>query len=493
MAMADSTRRLTTLGVAVGAGVLAGAGQLGVGYGLGILRWDRDFTADAWHTQLAWVAFLSAVAVIGGAAAGRTRAGGRVTGIGARAALVAAGTLGSLIVLPLVIRPAGASRLAESGDPRLIAAMTAGVGLGVGVVAAAVVLSVPVVSGNIVTSVAWVWLAGIGSAVWTLGRGASWGTARLGLLPGTGVWIPVVLFGALLVISGAVAGLARLGGNDPRFTAASGAAGPALIAAAYLIAGPGSGAAAQAYRYALIAVVIAAAASVLIAVVRRRRPAAPATVVVPAIIGTAGESQPTVEPWESPTGTPDYGWSSEPTSPAPPLPEPIRTEPVPPVSTPPAVSDPVPDPTVTAPAPEPEAEAAGSGSRRRVFGRRRGRSEEPVPAQEPVPAAQEPVPAAQEPVPAAQEPAAEPAPIPRQRGRKSQKQAEQAERRAEPASAPVEEPKPSGRRSRWRTEESQPHESEYVDWVKGLSGVDSSVRVGGPARHAKPAERPTKD
>jgi hypothetical protein len=363
--------------------------------------------------------------------------------------------------------------------------MTAGVGLGVGVVAAAVVLSVPVVSGNIVTSVAWVWLAGIGSAVWTLGRGASWGTARLGLLPGTGVWIPVVLFGALLVISGAVAGLARLGGNDPRFTAASGAAGPALIAAAYLIAGPGSGAAAQAYRYALIAVVIAAAASVLIAVLRRQRPAAPATVVVPAITSTSGESQPTIEPWESPTGTPDYGWSSEPTSPAQPLPEPIRSEPVRSVSAPPAVSDPVPDPAVTAPAPEPEAEAAGSGSRRRVFGRRRGRSEEPVPAQEPVAAAQEPAPA--------QEPEPEPAPIPRQRGRKSQKQAEQAERRAEQAPPPVDEPKPSGRRSRRRADDGQPHESEYVDWVKGLSEVDSSVRVGGPARHAKPTDRPNKD
>ena len=62
MAMAVSNRSLTTLGVCVGAGVLAGAGQLGVGYGLGILRWDRDFTSDTWHTQLAWVAFVAAVA-----------------------------------------------------------------------------------------------------------------------------------------------------------------------------------------------------------------------------------------------------------------------------------------------------------------------------------------------------------------------------------------------------------------------------------------------
>jgi hypothetical protein len=57
----------------------------------------------------------------------------------------------------------------------------------------------------------------------------------------------------------------------------------------------------------------------------------------------------------------------------------------------------------------------------------------------------------------------------------------------------VDEPKQSGRRSRRRAEESQPHESDYVDWVKGLSGVDSTVRVGGTARHAKPTDRPDKD
>jgi hypothetical protein len=68
--------------------VLAGAGQLGVGYGLGILRWDRDFTADTWHTQLAWVAFLSAVAVVCGVVAGRWRGGGEAAGAVQRAAVV---------------------------------------------------------------------------------------------------------------------------------------------------------------------------------------------------------------------------------------------------------------------------------------------------------------------------------------------------------------------------------------------------------------------
>jgi hypothetical protein len=189
--------------------------------------------------------------------------------------------------------------------------------------------------------------------------------------------------------------------------------------------------------------------------------------VVPAATGTVGESQPTIEPWESPTGTPDYGWSSEPTS-STPLPGPIRAEPVRSGA----------EPTITAPPPEPEqkSEAAGSGSGRRGSGRRRGRNEAPVPSQEPTP---------------------EPAPIPRQRAKKAQQRAEQvpqqqAQKRAEPARPPADEPKPSGRRSRRRAEDSQPHESDYVDWVKGLGGADSTVRVGGNARHAKPTDRPGK-
>src|SRR5256885_10200188 len=60
-----------TLGVTVGAGVLAGAGQLGIGYGLGIVRWDREFpTPGPWHAQLTWVAFLASAAVVAGGYAG---------------------------------------------------------------------------------------------------------------------------------------------------------------------------------------------------------------------------------------------------------------------------------------------------------------------------------------------------------------------------------------------------------------------------------------
>src|SRR5256714_4119155 len=135
-----------TLGVGAGAGLLAGAGQLGIGYGLGILRWDRDFpTSDPWHAQLTWVAFLSGVAVIAGAYAGawyahRTRLEPTLP---SRIALALAAAVGAAIILPLTIRPAGLAHPAEGGDPRLSVALTAVAGLLIGVIAAFAALSVP--------------------------------------------------------------------------------------------------------------------------------------------------------------------------------------------------------------------------------------------------------------------------------------------------------------------------------------------------------------
>src|SRR5262245_45254964 len=90
-----------SLGVAAGAGLLAGAGQLGVGYGLGIVRWQRDFlTAAPWHAQLAWVAFLSMVAVIMGALAGASQArrAHQAPTVGLRTLLAFAAAAGAAVI-----------------------------------------------------------------------------------------------------------------------------------------------------------------------------------------------------------------------------------------------------------------------------------------------------------------------------------------------------------------------------------------------------------
>jgi hypothetical protein len=450
MAMAVSTRTLSTLGVAVGAGVLAGAGQLGVGYGLGILRWDRDFTSDTWHTQLAWVVFVAAVAVVGGALAGRWRDPAAAAGLGRRTALVSAAALGALVVLPLTIRPAAASHLAEAGSARLTVAITACAGLALGVLAAVAVLGVRVISGNIISWVVWVWLAGMLSAVTTLGSGDTWGTARLGLLPATGAWVPLTLLGAAVVIGGAVAGLARLGGNAAGATGASGAAGPALIGAAYLIAGPGNGVAASAYRYALIAVVAGVVVSVLLTVLGRR-PAAvtvmprsrelPMLPALPAVPDLTDE--PGGKPWETSTTDPTTGSAA-------------------------ADRDPTPDYGWTTVAVEPP------------------RATWPVASTEPVSPAPVPAP----------EPTFEPAPKPASRADSHRKGGSPARRRAaaeapeQPAAVPDEPAVKPGRRSRRRDNGRPVPESDYVDWVKGLSSPgDDAVRVGGTARHAKPGNR----
>src|SRR2546430_786806 len=178
-----------SLGIAAGAGLLAGAGQLGVVYGLGVVRWDRDFTSGApWHAQLTWVSFAAMVAVVIGALAGawQARRLRQQPSLALSTALAFAAALGSTVILPLVGRPAGAAHLAESGNPGLSAVLVAGVGLLVGIVAAVAVLSVPPVSGSVIATVLWVWAAGLISAVSTLGGGASWANADLGLLSARG-------------------------------------------------------------------------------------------------------------------------------------------------------------------------------------------------------------------------------------------------------------------------------------------------------------------
>src|SRR5690349_15024532 len=61
------------LAATLGVGALAGAGQLGLAYGLGIVRLTRVLdvtTRDQWTAQLAWVAWVPMVAAVVGALTG---------------------------------------------------------------------------------------------------------------------------------------------------------------------------------------------------------------------------------------------------------------------------------------------------------------------------------------------------------------------------------------------------------------------------------------
>ena len=61
------------LGATLGVAALAAASQLGIAYGLGILRLTRVLdvpTRDQWTAQLAWVAWFAMMAAVLGALAG---------------------------------------------------------------------------------------------------------------------------------------------------------------------------------------------------------------------------------------------------------------------------------------------------------------------------------------------------------------------------------------------------------------------------------------
>lgn len=508
-----------SLVIATSAGLLAGAGQLGIVYGLGIVRWDRELiTAAPWHAQLAWVTFIGSVAVIMGALLGawQSQRMRQEPTIALRTALAFAGAAGATVILPLIARPAATSHLAEAGDPKLSAIIAACVGLVIGLVVAVAVLCVPPVSGSVIATVLWVWLAALISATVTLGRGASWATAGLGLLPAGGIWLPVTLLGPAVLIALVVAAIARFGGADLRAVAMCGLAGPALIGFAYLIAGPGGGSQTTAYRYALLAVCAGFAVSALTAVARRRRPARSKPLALPSSPEPlpAWDRVPTAGTSPTGPGRADYGWSEL---------EPADTEsdntgsdntgsdyagsdddadPATPATAGSGTSAPTPTSETT---PTSEATPAGETTRAKAARAPRRRATKatkstkgaaaaepaspphPEPAHNPALVADKAIPPAEIPAtspaeipatPAPQTVSDKPAKAPRL-GRRSQREPE-----PEPESA-----KPAKSARPKRASKAEVQEDEHIDWVKSL-GSGPTIRVGGsePALHERTSD-----
>src|SRR6266545_5603017 len=500
-----------TLGVTVGTGLLAGAGQLGIGYGLGVVRWDRDFpTRGPWHAQLTWVAFFAIVAVVAGGYAGawQARRARQAATIGLRIAVALTAAVGALVVLPLVVRPAAASHPPEGGDPRIAATLTVVAGLLVGVVAAFAATSVPAVSGSIVATVLWLWIIALISAASTLGGGASWASARLGLLPAEGVWVPVTLLVPAVLIALGVAAIARFGGSDARAVGASGVAGPAVVGLAYLIAGPGGGSDGTAYRTALLAIAAGVVVSAAVAMARRR-PARPAPAAAPAgptdettAAGPSDETtaEPTTEerPTAEPEPEPATSKASEPETPetATTATSTAAAPKTPATATSTAAAKPPATATSTAVAPQTPATAKSTAAAKPPPAAKAAKSKPPKAAAQP--STPEPAPGRAEPAPDR----AEPAPPPLAKPSQTKRPAREETPAPPPASAapPKEEPAPAktrrlprfGRRRTEAADRAAPAASdEHIDWVKALRAEESPARAGGksaPARHAKPAE-----
>ncbi|MEV0327677.1 hypothetical protein AB0H63_14710 [Micromonospora echinospora] len=268
--------------VALGVSALAGAGQLGIAYGLGILRFARSFV-DApghWPAQLVWVSWFAAGATMVGAVFAERyarRADLPVTTV-VQVTIAVAATLGATVVAPLCMLPARNAQV-PSGDPVLTVAVSALFGALAGTVAALAVLRYAPVSWNVAASTAALWLLALLSVVPSLGAVGQLPTVRLGALdpawlsPDTAGRLAVLILpGLALLVGAAVAGVARWRGQPPLLGSASGVAAPLLVAVAYLLAGSpqgDDGYQSKPYLAALLAVPTGALGAAAAAVLRR--------------------------------------------------------------------------------------------------------------------------------------------------------------------------------------------------------------------------------
>ncbi|MCX5067626.1 hypothetical protein OOJ91_17425 [Micromonospora lupini] len=237
---------LTALGVSV----LAGAGQLGVAYGFGIVRLTGAFTGttvNQWPAQLVWVGWFAANAAVAGAVlTGRlARRDTPPASTGRQLAIGGAAALGATAVAPLCMQPARAAELI-SVDPVWAVGICAILGAVIGAGAAVAVLFRPELGWNMAAVAGVVWLLALISVLPSLGTAGPLPTVRLGVLEPN--WLDdaaaqrlaLLLLPVVALLAGAAtAGLARWRGQVPLVSGATGVAGPVLVAFAYLTAGPG--------------------------------------------------------------------------------------------------------------------------------------------------------------------------------------------------------------------------------------------------------------
>lgn len=255
--------------------------------------------------SLAWATWISATSVVAGAVcAQRLRERGGADeepgGTLRKVTLAVAGAVGALVTVLLVAVPARAARVPDTFSPQTVAAGYAAVGLLVGVAVAAWALYSRAAATNLIATTAWLWLLAVVSVVDSVLAGRGLTSAQLGIwqisADSERFWIRDYFYwpGALLAMGSAlVIGVlaARRTARLPERrigAAASGAAGPLLVAVAYLLAVPRLAAIAaeqvSAHLIAPYAVIAGVGGSVLVAALAQRserREGAPAGVALP--------------------------------------------------------------------------------------------------------------------------------------------------------------------------------------------------------------------
>ena len=284
-----------------GAAAVVAAAQWGLGYGLGLIDWGQPFEAgneNAWNSLLTWTAFISAVSVLGGAAVGGPgirRPNHRVK-LNARFTAAIAAGLGTAAALPVAWLPARVAQppISEGFTVTIAAAE----GIVVGIVLAALAMTLATAATSLVATVAWAWSVALACCGVAIAQGEPTNHVRLGvidagsLIPPNAWWFgPELMIGLAVLIGAATATVARRRGAPWLGIVASGLAGPALIAAAYGIGGPGVSGdhrdQFQPYLAALLGAGAALLAASLVVMLRpRRRASSPAAVDSSAEVGS---------------------------------------------------------------------------------------------------------------------------------------------------------------------------------------------------------------
>ncbi|MFI7574519.1 hypothetical protein [Micromonospora sp. NPDC049497] len=283
----------TAVGVAAG----AGAAQLGFGYGLGIIDWaPPEGTADvaSWVAGLIWATWIAATSTVAGAVCARwlrdratdPDASDTPSDTLGSLALAVAAVLGASITVLLVAVPARVAVAPETSSPRTVAATYATVGLLLGVLTALWALRSRAAATNVLATVGWLWALAVVAVLDGVLAGRGLTTAQLGIWQlsanDPAYWIrdwfywpgAVLSLGSALLI-GALAARRAARHADRRIgAAASGAAGPLLVATAYLVAVPGlttiDPQQLSAHLIAPYAVIVGIGGSVLVAALAQR-------------------------------------------------------------------------------------------------------------------------------------------------------------------------------------------------------------------------------
>jgi hypothetical protein len=249
----------TAIGVAAG----AGAAQLGVGYGLGVISWQPAGDAsstNAWVASLAWATWIASTSAVAGAicadrlspaAASTVEGPGGAPGPLAtslwRVALALSAAIGALVTVPLVAVPARIVVRPDTSSPQTIAGGYAVIGVILGLIVAIGALTSRAVATNVIASVSWLWLLAIVAVVDGVAGGRGVSAAQLGVWQFTSsgpvarnihVWEALLTLGAAAVIGALAALPAARRGDSGVGIAMSGAIGPLLVAAAYFLAAP---------------------------------------------------------------------------------------------------------------------------------------------------------------------------------------------------------------------------------------------------------------